>query len=213
MRPRRVPEARDLLRELAQRPRILKYRALSTCRRVSGFPIVLQPLLLLGHGKIVLGSEVEFGYRTSIGFYSGYCHVEAVTPDSVIEIGDGAQVNNNAYFKSEGPGIRIGARALLGSNVTIHDSDFHELRPDRRRGGRPRMAAVELGDNVFIGDAVRILKGVTIGADSVIGAGSVVTGTIPQGVVAAGNPARVIREITDADSVVHSPQATAPLGR
>ena len=77
----------------------------------------------------------------------------------------------------------------------IFDSDFHELHPDRRRGGTPRMAPVVLEENVFVGDHAIILKGVTIGADSVIGAGSVVTGSIPPGVIAAGNPARVVRPL------------------
>jgi acetyltransferase-like isoleucine patch superfamily enzyme len=180
---------------LFTQPRIWKYRVLSTCHRVSGTPVILQPVLFLGHGQIVLGHQVEFGWRTSIGFHTGYCHVEAWPTHAVIEFGDGVQVNNNAYIKSEGAGIRIGARALIGSNVSIYDSDFHELHPSRRRGGQPKMAPVELGENAFIGDGVRILKGVTIGADSVIGAGSVVSGPIPAGVIAAGNPARVIREL------------------
>jgi acetyltransferase-like isoleucine patch superfamily enzyme len=175
--------------------RIWKFRAMSTCERVSGTPVVLQPVLLLGDGAIVFGREVEFGWPRSTQFYTGYCHVEASTPESRIELGDGVQINNNAFIKSEGPGIRIGANALLGSNVEILDSDFHDLRPDRRRGGRPRMARVELCENVFVGDGVKILKGVTVGAHSVIGAGSVVTKSIPGGVIAAGNPARVIGEI------------------
>jgi acetyltransferase-like isoleucine patch superfamily enzyme len=182
----------DYLSGPLSRARIWKYRALSTCRRVSGSPVILQPVLFLGPGAIVLGRDVEFGWRRSKAFYSGYCHLEAATPEAVIEIGDGAQINNNAFIKSDGPGIRIGARALLGSEVTIYDSDFHDLHPDRRRGGQPRMAPVELGENVFVGDRVTILKGVSVGADSVIGAGSVVTASIPAGVIAAGNPARVI---------------------
>jgi acetyltransferase-like isoleucine patch superfamily enzyme len=194
-----VLKVRARLGTLAQRPRILKYRALSTCRRVSGSPIVLQPVLFLGTGMIVLGDDVEFGWPTSTSFHTGYCQLEASTPDSVIEIGHEAQINNNAFIKSEGPGIRIGARALLGSEVTIYDSDFHDLRPGRRRGGRPNMAAVELAEDVFVGDRVLILKGVQIGAHSVIGAGSAVTASIPEGVIAAGNPARVIRALSDAD--------------
>jgi acetyltransferase-like isoleucine patch superfamily enzyme len=178
-----------------RRVRIWKYRALSTCRRVSGSPVVLQPVLFMGEGAIVLGQRVEFGWPTSALFYSGYCHIEASTPESAIELGDGVQVNNNAFIKSEGPGIRIGARALLGSGVTIYDSDFHDFRPNRRRDGLPRMAPVELGEDVFVGDGVKILKGVSIGAHSVIGAGSVVTSSIPEGVIAAGNPARVIRAL------------------
>jgi len=51
-----------------QRPRIWKYRALSTCRRVSGTPLLYQPLLLRGHGTIVIGRDVEFGWRNSDGF-------------------------------------------------------------------------------------------------------------------------------------------------
>jgi len=58
---------------------------------------------------------------------------------------------------------------------------------------------VHLGENVFIGDGAKILKGVTIGRDSVVGAGSVVTRSIPAGVIAAGNPARVVRELRDAE--------------
>jgi len=162
---------------------------------VSGSPIVRQPVLFLGDGAIVLGEDVEFGWRTSTSFYTGYCHLEASTAASTIEIGDGAQINNNAFIKSEGPGIRIGAGALIGSEVTIYDSDFHDLRPDRRRVGQPSTGAVELAENVFIGDRVLILKGVRIGADSVVGAGSVVSSSIPDGVIAAGAPARVIKPI------------------
>lgn len=206
----RKPGARTVMRGAARlsarlrRVRIWKYRALSTCRRVSGSPIVLQPVLFVGQGEIILGSEVEFGWPTSMSFYTGYCHVEASTRDSVIEIGDGAQINNNAFLKSEGPGIRIGRGALIGSEVTIYDSDFHELHPERRRSGHPRMAPVDLGENVFVGDRVLILKGVRIGADSVIGAGSVVTSSIPAGVIAAGNPARVLRPISDAGAEEHA---------
>jgi acetyltransferase-like isoleucine patch superfamily enzyme len=194
-----VLRARARLRDLLQRPRILKYKALSTCRHVTGRPIVLQPALLLGEGRIVFGRGVELGFPNSTSFHTGYCHIEATTPEATIEIGEGAQINNSAFIKSEGPGIRIGRGALLGSDVTIYDSDFHDLHRDRRRGGTPRMAAVELSENVFVGDRVLILKGVNVGAHSVIGAGSVVTSSIPEGVIAAGNPARVIRALNDVD--------------
>lgn len=186
---------RARLGEAFQRPRIWKYQALSTCRRVQGTPLIHQPVLLLGSGQVIIGANVEFGWPRSAAFYSGYSHIEAANPGSVIEFGDGAQINNNAFIKSDGPGIRIRAQALIGSFVEIFDSDFHELDPARRRGGVPRMAPVELGNNVFVGDGARILKGVTVGRDSVIGAGSVVTESIPEGVVAAGNPARVIRTL------------------
>jgi acetyltransferase-like isoleucine patch superfamily enzyme len=182
---------------LLQRPRILKYRWLSTCGRVAGPPpIVWQPVLFLGPGRVTLGRDVEFGWKTSRGFHSGYCHVEVSNPESAIELCDGVQLNNDVMLKSEGPGIFIGSQALIGSQVRIYDSDFHELHPGRRRGGGPAMGRVVLGENVFVGDGVTILKGVQIGRDSVVGAGSVVTTSIPAGVIAAGNPARVVRALT-----------------
>jgi maltose O-acetyltransferase len=150
-----------------------------------------------GPGIIQIGSGVEFGWSQSMDFYTGYGHVEVSTPTASIVFGDHAEINNSAMIKSEGAGIVIGAHALLGSRVVIYDSDFHELDPARRRDGSPKMAPVELGKNVFIGDRTMILKGSTIGADSVIGAGSVVVGSIPPGVIAAGNPAKVVRDLGD----------------
>jgi galactoside O-acetyltransferase len=185
-----------------QQPRIWKYRALSTCRRVTGSPILRQPALLLGSGIIVFGRDVELGWPRSAGFHSGYSHIEAATEDARIEFGDGAQINNSAFIKSEGAGIEIGAMALIGSLVEIVDSDFHDLHPCRRRGGLPRTARVTIGRNVFIGDGVKVLKGSWIGEDSVVGAASVVTGSIPAGVVAAGNPARVISDLADLPPVM-----------
>lgn len=198
-RTRSRPLARRIVRagaeRLTQPPRIWKYRALSTGSWSGGRPIVLQPVLFLGPGSVRFGEAVQFGWKASPHFYSGYCHVEAANERAVIEIGDRTEFNNNLTIKSEGGGIRIGRDGLFGANVEIFDSDFHDLHPDRRKAGTQRPAAVEIGDNVFVGMGARILKGATIGSDSVIGAGSVVTGAIPAGVVAAGNPARVIREL------------------
>lgn len=187
--------ARPAVEMLAQRPRIWKYRLLSTCPRVSGRPIVLQPVLFVGPGEVRLGDGVQFGWKASPLFYSGYGHVEVSRPHAVIEVGDRTEFNNNLMLKSEGAGIRIGRDGLFGAHVEIFDSDFHDLDPRRRRGDTQVMAPVEIGDNVFVGMSAKILKGVTIGSDSVIGAGAVVSSSIPSGVIAAGNPARVIREL------------------
>jgi maltose O-acetyltransferase len=180
---------------IAQRPRIWKYRVLSSCRRISGSPIVLQPVLFVGPGEVSLGDGVQFGWKASPQFYSGYCHVEVSKEQARIEVGDRTEFNNNLMIKSEGAGIRIGRDGLFGAHIEVFDSDFHELHPARRHAGTPAMAPVEIGDNVFVGMGARILKGATVGSDSVIGAGAVVTGAIPSGVIAAGNPARVIREL------------------
>jgi acetyltransferase-like isoleucine patch superfamily enzyme len=180
---------------LAQAPRIWKYRLLSSCRPVGGAPRVLQPVLFIGAGEVSLGEGVQFGWRESPLFFTGYCHVEVSNERARIEVGDRTEFNNNLMIKSEGGGIRIGRDGLFGAHVEIFDSDFHDLHPERRKTGQARVAPVEIGDNVFVGMGVRILKGATIGSDAVIGAGSVVTGEIPAGVVAAGNPARVVREL------------------
>jgi maltose O-acetyltransferase len=187
--------ARPAIEGMMQRPRILKYRLLSTCRRIEGDPLVMQPVLFVGPGRVALGERVLFGWRNSPLFYSGYCHLEVATEAAAIEIGDRTEFNNNAFLKSDGAGIRIGRDGLFGQFVEILDSDFHEVDPARRKAGTQRPAAVEIGDNVFVGAGARILKGATIGSDSVIGAGSVVTGSIPAGVVAVGSPARVVREL------------------
>lgn len=186
---------RPRLGTLVQAPRIVKYRALSSLRPEGGEPIVLQPVLFLGPGSVKLGEGVQFGWRASPLFYAGYCHVEVSSSEGTVEIGDRTEFNNNLFIKSEGAGIKIGAHGLFGANVEIFDSNFHDLDPARRHDGRPKMAPVEIGDNVFVGMGVKILKGSRIGSDSVIGAGAVVTGEIPAGVVAAGNPARVIRKL------------------
>ncbi len=186
---------RSAVEGLAQQPRIWKYRVLSSCQPVGGSPVILQPVLFIGPGTVSLGEGVQFGWKDSPLFYTGYCHVEVNRESSLIEVGDRTEFNNNLMIKSEGAGICIGRDGLFGAHVEIFDSDFHDLHPTRRKAGTQKIAPVEIGDNVFVGMGARILKGTSIGSDSVIGAGSVVTGSIPAGVVAAGNPARVIREL------------------
>jgi carbonic anhydrase/acetyltransferase-like protein (isoleucine patch superfamily) len=93
--------------------------------------------------------------------------------------------------------ITIGNDVWVGGNCTITDTDFHPLDLERRLS-HPldgATAPVVIEDGVFIGMQSLILKGVRIGARSVIGAGSVVTRDIPPSVIAAGNPAKVIRPL------------------
>jgi len=93
--------------------------------------------------------------------------------------------------------IIIGNNVGVGANTIIVDTDFHPLDTTQRRlessGGRT--AAIVIENDVFIGMNCLVLKGVTIGEGSVIGAGSVVTADVPPGVIAGGNPARVLREL------------------
>jgi maltose O-acetyltransferase len=91
--------------------------------------------------------------------------------------------------------IRIGDFTLFGPAVQIY-TPLHPLNAELRRKeeyGKP----IDIGSDVWVGGGAIILPGVTIGSRTVIGAGSVVTRDVPEGVFAAGNPCRVVREITD----------------
>jgi len=177
-----------------QYPRVLKYNFLSNCQNITGTPEVIQPVQLLGEGSIVFGQNVTLGVHRSPNFYSGYGYIDARKQSRII-IGDNVAINNNCIITSEGEGIQIGSRTLIGQNVTITDSDFHELHPDKRLQGTPKTDRVVIGENVFIGSDVKILKGVVIGDNSVIGGSSVVTKSIPANVIAGGYPCKVLRQL------------------
>ena len=94
--------------------------------------------------------------------------------------------------------ITIGNNVLFGPNVGIYTAG-HPIHPESRNSAFEYGISIAIGDNVWIGGSCCVLPGVKIGNNVVIGAGSVVTKDIPDNVCAAGNPCRVIREITDAD--------------
>lgn len=90
--------------------------------------------------------------------------------------------------------ITIGDDVQIGPNVQLLTAT-HPVEPGPRRDKWEGSAPITLGDNVWLGGGVVVLPGVTIGRDTVVGAGSVVTRDLPAGVVAVGNPARVVRHI------------------
>ena len=90
--------------------------------------------------------------------------------------------------------ITIGDDCQLGPNVQLLTA-YHPTEPEPRRAKLEAAAPIAIGDNVWLGGGVIVLPGVTIGDDSVIGAGSVVTVDVPAGVLAVGNPARVVRDL------------------
>jgi acetyltransferase-like isoleucine patch superfamily enzyme len=114
---------------------------------------------------------------------------------AVLDIGENFAMSGGALCAFER--ITIGNNVAIGANTTIADTDFHPLEAEQRYldSAEVRSAPVVIEDGVFIGMNCLILKGVTIGRGSVIGAGSVVTKDIAPGVIAAGNPARVLREL------------------
>lgn len=114
-----------------------------------------------------------------------------------VTIGDGTYINSGLNLVDDFT-ITIGRNVLIAPNVTI-SATGHPVHYKLRPCGDMYSFPVVIGDNVWIGCNVSICPGVTIGENSVIGAGSVVLRDIPANCVAAGNPCRVIRDITDRD--------------
>src|SRR4030081_2478828 len=147
-------------------------------------------------GAVVIGNHVSLyaGCSFSVG-EKGSCTIGDFT------------LLNGALIMAEDK-IKIGSHCLVSWNVGIADSDFHPLEPAQRlidaqalapyfkdRPPRPKLktAPVKIGDNVWIGMNAVILKGVTIGDNSVVEAGAVVTKSIPANTIVAGNPAVVVK--------------------
>lgn len=114
-----------------------------------------------------------------------------------IEAGENFSANYGLTVLDVGK-VTFGDNVLIAPNVSIYTAG-HPVHPVSRNSGYEYGIPITVGDNVWIGGSVVILPGVTIGDNTVIGAGSVVTKDIPSDVIAAGNPCKVIRKITDAD--------------
>ena len=138
-------------------------------------------------GKIVSGAQENVSIMPP--FYCVY--------GFHIQVGIGFFANYNCTILDVGK-VTIGENVLLAPNVSIYTAG-HPVHPAARQSGYEYGIPVTIGNNVWIGGNVVITPGVHIGDNVVIGAGSVVTKDIPANVVAAGNPCRVIRRITDAD--------------
>ncbi len=116
-----------------------------------------------------------------------------------ITIGDHVLISPGVRI-SAAQSIVIGDNCMIASNAYITDSDWHGIYD---RSLPPATARpVTLAPNVWIGDSAIVCKGVTIGENSIIGAGSVVTGDIPANVIAAGNPAKVIKPLDPSREII-----------
>ena len=151
------------------------------------------------NSQILIGSRsvlVSMTMQTALGV-SRPIILRTMFENSKITIGDDSGFSGTTICSAIS--VEIGDRCLIGADVLIADTDFHQVEVLNRRYlplPIPKISdGILIGDDVFIGARSIILKGVTIGNGSVIGAGSVVTSDIPPGVVAAGNPAKVLREI------------------
>ena len=183
-----------ILRKIVRTSRVRFYKCISTSKAKGKFRSIA-PVLCEGKGSITVGDGTIFGYVEDADFWTSYVFLNPRNADSKISIGKECQICNRFTAISEGEGIEIGDNVLVGTAVTVMDSDFHDIEPSHRLTGTPKTGKVVIADNVWIGDRVTILKGTTIGKNSVVAAGAVVSGAFPENVVIGGVPAKVIREI------------------
>lgn len=142
------------------------------------------------------GFVCRSGPEYSFDNYSGSKIV--VNSGARLSIGHGTGMSNALIYCNDS--VEIGSNVKIGGGCWILDSNFHSLDYEARRDGTMDMygaktAPVTIGDDVFIGARVTICKGVSIGARSIIQAGSVVVKSIPEDCVAGGNPCSVIKTL------------------
>ncbi len=160
-------------------------------------------LKLPGRSKIIMGDRIvlDSGVKTSNVPLTMRCKFVCGTT-GIFEIGENTILNGvgmTAYKK-----ITIGKNCLISSGTFISDTDFHPINPELRKKvsmgyktdfNEVKKAEIMICDNVWIGWGAIIMKGVTIGENSIIASGSVVTSDIPPNMIAGGNPARIIKQI------------------
>lgn len=118
-----------------------------------------------------------------------------------IEIGDNFYTNVNLVIL-DAARVSIGSNVFIAPNVGLYTSG-HPLDAERRNRGLEFALPITIADNVWIGAGAQILPGVTVGEGSVIAAGAIVTRDVPPGVVAGGNPAKVLRAINEQDRIAY----------
>ena len=165
-----------LLRELnATKEVIHRYNALSPSQEEEKKAILKELLGHIGDDLICINQP----------FYCDY--------GKQISVGKHFFANFNFTVLDEAP-VTIGDNCFIGPNVSIYTA-CHSTDPVERNSRREWAEPVTIGDNVWIGGSVTILPGVTIGNNTTIGAGSVVTKNIPDNVVAVGNPCKVVKQV------------------
>ena len=177
--------------------------ALKACKVEYGKNLLLKGVPVIFNKK---GATLKIGDNVTIkssflsnlvGLYSKTIIVTR-TPDASIEIGDNVGISGATIYARKS--VKIGENTLIGGNCKILDNDFHPIEIEARNaddkdkiGTKP----VHIGKNCFIGCNGLILKGTVLGDGCVVGAGAVVSGEFEDNCVIAGNPAKVIKRLTD----------------
>lgn len=183
-----------IIKKIAKKARMWWYRSNSTLIP-EGNARYVQPMLFLGKGKVIIGDGNTFGYFPSPYYFNGYSHIEARHENAWIKIGSNNHFNNNLLITAEHDGISIGNDCLVGTNVSIINSDYHPISAAKRHEGGQKSKFVEIGNNVFIGSNVSICKGVHIGDNAVIANGAVVFDDVKANTIVKGNHATFYKEL------------------
>lgn len=164
-----------------------------------------RPLFVLHPGSTLrIGNGVSLisdSRRCSTANLYGPCRFQTDSPTSAIIVGHHTGLNGTSIW-CRSTEVLIGDASAIGPNTVIMDSPGHPLWPPSARRHYPGTnldRPVFIGDQVWIGNGVLVLAGSRIGHGSVVAARSVVTGILPENVLAAGVPARVIRKLGDND--------------
>ena len=157
-------------------------------RVVFGKRIILSPQFFFrGPGKLIIGVDVNlWTHKEMNGFFT-------YSPEAVITVGDKCRLNGVTIQCRKA--VTIGEDCLLGS-VMLIDNDFHSVHFDKRNDPSAiKSAPIIIGNRVWLAGQSAVLKGVTIGDESVVGFRAVVTKDVPAKKIAAGNPAIVVKDI------------------
>ena len=145
-------------------------------------------------GRPSVHNEGTMIVRDRVKLESDVATLELATgPDGTLDIGERSFINYGSSL-SASLLVRIGPRCQIGTYCLLMDNDFHRVEPERRLE-RPESRPIVLEENVWLGARVIVTSGVTIGRDSVVGAGSVVTRDVAPRTVVAGVPAKKIRDL------------------
>jgi acetyltransferase-like isoleucine patch superfamily enzyme len=169
--------------------------------KVKSFSTLGVPYIHVSLGaKFIIGSnfKINNGVKYSNSGFNGKCRIE-VRDSAVLTIGDYVGISDVTITCHQE--IFIGNNVLLGVGVQLRDTDNHSLNPKDRELGldwqNKKTSPIIIKENVFIGTNSIVLKGVTIGRNSIVGAGSVVAKSIPDNEIWAGNPAKMIKKISN----------------
>lgn len=156
-------------------------------------PICYQFTKITGSGNVRIGDNCVFGFKLGGHWRGGAIEIQPRSSSATIIFGNNVHTNNNLFVCALNI-IKIGSDTLIGEHVTILDHEAHGTSAKNRRSVG-EIGDVIIGENVWIGNNVLILKNTEIGENCIVAAGAVVSGKYPPNVIIGGIPAKIIRKI------------------